>query len=79
MTIFNKLAMKHIYFIITDYNWNIKLLIELDDRYHNNKKARENDKFKNYLMIYLKIPLMRYNLKSIREYLKYIIYILTIS
>lgn len=60
MTIFNKLSKKHIDFIITDKYWNIIVLIELDDKYHNNKKSKINDKFKNELFEYLKIPLVRF-------------------
>ena len=61
ITIFNKLSKKHIDFVIADKYWNIKVLIELDDKYHNSNKAKINDKFKNELMEYLKIPLLRYN------------------
>jgi len=60
MTMFNKLSKKHIDFIIVDKFGNIKLLIELDDKYHNNYKAKINDKFKNELCEYLDIPLIRY-------------------
>ena len=61
MTIFNKLSKKHIDFIIVDKYWKIEVLIELDDKYHNNNKAKINDKFKNELALYLNIPLIRYN------------------
>ena len=61
ITIFNKVSKKHIDFIVVDKYGKIKVLIELDDKYHNSNKAKINDKFKNELMEYLKIPLLRYN------------------
>jgi hypothetical protein len=61
MSIFNKLSKKHIDFIIVDKYWKIKVLIELDDKSHNNKKVKQNDDFKNELALYLNILLIRYN------------------
>ena len=56
----NKINKKHIDFIITDYNWKIKYLIELDDKYHNFKKSKENDNFKNELFNEMWIKLIRF-------------------
>lgn len=61
MKIFNQLSKKHIDFVIVDRYWRIKVLIELDDRYHKKNKAKQNDEFKNELSLYLNIPLIRYN------------------
>jgi len=41
ISIYNKLVWKHIDFVIIDKYWNIKLLIELDDKYHKNEKAKK--------------------------------------
>ena len=61
MSIFNKLSKKHIDFIIVDKYWKVKVLIELDDKYHRKYKAVKNDEFKNELASYLNIPLIRFN------------------
>ena len=55
--LFRKISQKHIDFIITDVNWQIKCLIELDDKTHEKKKAKENDKFKDEVFENLGIPL----------------------
>jgi hypothetical protein len=57
---FGAIAQKHIDFIITDYNWRILALIELDGYSHNYDKTKNNDIFKNELFESLKIPLIRY-------------------
>jgi very-short-patch-repair endonuclease len=58
------IAQKHIDFIITDYNWKILALIELDGFSHNYDKTKNNDIFKNELFQNLNIPLVRFNVNS---------------
>lgn len=58
--IFNKINRKHIDFLISDENWNILILIELDWYSHNYKKTIESDNLKNSLFSTLQIPLLRF-------------------
>lgn len=44
---FNKIKSKHVDFLLCDYNMNIVLLIELDDRSHETERAQKNDRLKN--------------------------------
>lgn len=44
---FNKIKSKHVDFLLCDYDMNIVLLIELDDRSHETERARKNDRLKN--------------------------------
>lgn len=44
---FNKIKSKHIDFLLCDYDMNIVLLIELDDRSHETERAQKNDRLKN--------------------------------
>lgn len=64
-SMFNKVSRKHIDFIITDLESNIRFLIELDWEYHYyDKKAIENDKFKNELFKEIWLKLIRFNVKN---------------
>ena len=44
---FNKIRSKHVDFLLCDYDMNIVLLIELDDRSHETDRAKKNDALKN--------------------------------
>ena len=44
---FNKIKSKHVDFLLCDYDMNIVLLIELDDRSHETERAQKNDRLKN--------------------------------
>lgn len=44
---FNKIRSKHVDFLLCDYDMNIVLIIELDDRSHESERARKNDALKN--------------------------------
>jgi hypothetical protein len=62
-SLFNKISRKHIDFIITDINWQVKCLIELDDYTHKyNRKTIENDEFKDEIFKELWIPLLRFKI-----------------
>ena len=44
---FNKIRSKHVDFLLCDYDMNIVLIIELDDRIHETERAKKNDALKN--------------------------------
>ena len=44
---FNKIRSKHVDFLLCDYDMNIVLMIELDDRSHESERAKKNDALKN--------------------------------
>ena len=44
---FNKIRSKHVDFLLCDYDMNIVLIIELDDRSHETERAMKNDALKN--------------------------------
>ena len=44
---FNKIRSKHVDFLLCDYDMNIVLIIELDDRSHETERAKKNDALKN--------------------------------
>ena len=44
---FNKIRSKHVDFLLCDYDMNIVLIIELDDRRHETERAKKNDALKN--------------------------------
>ena len=44
---FNKIRSKHVDFLLCDYDMNIVLMIELDDRSHETERAQKNDALKN--------------------------------
>lgn len=44
---FNKIRSKHVDFLLCDYDMNIVLIIELDDRSHESERARKKDALKN--------------------------------
>lgn len=73
---FNKIKSKHIDFVLIDNNGNIKLLIELDDKSHNNCKRQERDKFLNDIFNNLNINLLRieakysYNIQELENKIK---------
>ena len=46
---FNKIRSKHVDFLLCDYDMNIVLMVELDDRSHDSERAKKNDEFKNRL------------------------------
>lgn len=60
MKIFLKLSQKHIDYVLTDYNWKILCLIELDWKSHSYWKTLQNDKFKNEFFDTINIPLLRF-------------------
>lgn len=70
-----KILSKHIDFIITDKKWAPKLLIELDDKYHNGRDYYRSDELKNDISKYTWLPLVRftasnyYNFTKIENYL----------
>ena len=64
---FNKLSKKHIDFLITDTKGNIKVLIELDWESHESPLMKKNDKLKNELFDFLKIPLIRFKNNTIHD------------
>lgn len=72
---FNKTKAKHIDFIITDIQWKIKVLIELDWDSHKKTNVVKSDKFKNKLFENLKIPLERFKNNSIHDLTKLLKYI----
>jgi hypothetical protein len=58
---FNKIRGKHIDFILIEPSTSkIMYAIELDDSSHRGRKARINDKFKNELFCFIRIPLIRF-------------------
>lgn len=73
---FNKIKAKHIDFVLIDSSGNIKLLIELDDKSHDNYERQERDKFLNEIFENLNIKLLRikakysYNIKELEEKIK---------
>ena len=44
---FNKIRSKHVDFLLCDYDMNIVLIIELDDRSHETERAKRSDALKN--------------------------------
>lgn len=68
LVLFNKISRKHIDFVITDENWEIKCLIELDDRSHQKKRVKINDEFKNDIFEKINVPIIRY---KVWEYWNY--------
>ena len=44
---FNKIRSKHVDFLLCDYDMNIVLMIELDDRSHESERAKKTDALKN--------------------------------
>lgn len=64
-TYFNKIKAKHIDFVLIDNNGKIKLLIELDDKSHENQERKERDKFLNKIFENLNINLLRIPAKYI--------------
>lgn len=75
-TYFNKIKAKHIDFVLIDSNGKIKLLIELDDKSHNNYDRQERDKFLNDIFKNLNINLLRipakysYNIEELENKIK---------
>ena len=75
MKTFLKLSQKHIDYVITDYNWQILCIIELDWKSHTYWITKKNDLFKNTFFETLNIPLLRFynysyhNLSKIDKYL----------
>lgn len=75
-TYFNKIKAKHIDFVLIDSNGKIKLLIELDDRSHENYERKERDNFLNEIFKNLNINLLRipakyiYNQKELENKIK---------
>lgn len=73
---FNKIKSKHIDFVLIDNSGNIKLLIELDDKSHNNYERQKRDEFLNEIFKNLNIKLLRikakysYNIKELEEKIK---------
>lgn len=67
-TYFNKIQSKHIDFVLCDSEMKIKLLIELDDRSHQQKNRQQSDTFKNELAKQVGVPIVR--IKSINEDIK---------
>lgn len=76
-TAFNKIAMKHIDFVICDKE-TLEVIgcIELDDKSHNTAKVKTRDKFVNHAMKTADIPLLRmptkrtYGLENVKIKLK---------
>jgi len=63
----NKIAQKHIDFVLYDHQKNkILVAIELDDKSHNKQSARKNDRFKDTVLQSVNIPLLR--IKAQQEY-----------
>ncbi|MCI9286803.1 MAG: DUF2726 domain-containing protein [Clostridia bacterium] len=62
---FNKIKAKHIDFVLIDNNGKIRLLIELDDKSHENYERKQRDKFLNEIFENLKINLLRIPTKNI--------------
>lgn len=75
-TYFNKIKSKHIDFVLIDNNGKIKLLIELDDKSHENYERKERDKFLNEIFANLNINLLRipakyiYNIEELKAKIK---------
>lgn len=75
-TYFNKIKAKHIDFVLIDNNGEIKLLIELDDKSHENYERKERDKFLNEIFENLNINLLRipakyiYNIEELKTKIK---------
>ena len=73
---FNKIKSKHIDFVLIDNNGKIKLLIELDDKSHENYERKERDKFLNEIFENLNIDLLRiqakyiYNIEELKSKIK---------
>lgn len=59
MKYFAKIRAKHVDFLLCDKNLKILAAIELDDKSHNYKAAKENDEFKNKLYKTIDIKLVR--------------------
>ena len=60
---FNRIKAKHIDFVLTDKDGNIKALIELDDKSHEQEKRKERDEFLNNIFQNQKIKLLRIPVK----------------
>lgn len=75
-TYFNKIKAKHIDFVLIDNDGNIKLLIELDDKSHNEPNRKQRDEFLNKIFENLNIKLLRipakysYNTKELEKKIK---------
>lgn len=73
---FNKIKAKHIDFVLIDNNGKIKLLIELDDKSHENYDRIQRDKFINEIFENLNINLLRiptkniYNIEELKNKIK---------
>lgn len=73
---FNKIKSKHIDFVLIDNNGKIKLLIELDDKSHENYDRIQRDKFINNIFENLNINLLRiptkniYNIEELKNKIK---------
>ena len=64
-TYFNKIARKHVDFILVEPNdMKVVCAIELDDSSHNGMKAKINDKFKNRLFEEQNLPLIRFSTRE---------------
>lgn len=46
---FNKISSKHVDYVLCDQEYNIALIVELDDRTHDSATAAKKDEFKNKL------------------------------
>jgi very-short-patch-repair endonuclease len=58
-TAFNKIACKHVDFVLCDKELNILLAIELDDSSHNRQDRKERDEIVNAAFRSAGLPLMR--------------------
>lgn len=64
----NRIKSKHFDFVLADNNLYIKCIIELDDNFHNNTKAKEKDEFKNELCETVNLPIIRcYDINGVEE------------
>lgn len=49
-TLFNKIQSKHVDFLVTDNNFNIICIIEIDDKSHEKNNRKERDKFVDFIL-----------------------------
>lgn len=70
MKYFSKISQKHVDFVLCDEDMQVFFALELDDRSHDTKKAKEKDLFKDRAFKAAGIPLKRirdFDEASVRE------------
>lgn len=67
-TAFNKIAAKHLDYVLCDKNFNIICAIELDDRSHELKERKKRDEFVDRACTAAKLPIVHIKLAHYYDY-----------